>query len=126
MSRLDLILDVIEESVKETPNHEIPSNQSIIWRKTSVAMYNATLQQTLTTMSLNSNPTIVMLQVEAGSISKHNVFPFRCQWTPFIVPMAKQTPVVSSQETKEAMNALRTFHSAANDVKCYDRTSNDA
>ncbi|GFW32530.1 hypothetical protein TNCV_676881 [Trichonephila clavipes] len=41
-------------------------------------MHNATVQQSLPAVSLNSNPTIVKLQAEAGFISKHNVVPFRC------------------------------------------------
>ncbi|GFU97162.1 hypothetical protein TNCV_3180041 [Trichonephila clavipes] len=60
-------------------------------------MHNATVQQPLITVSPNSNPTIVMLQAEAGSISKHNVVPFRCLFPSFIAPLVEQMPVVSSQ-----------------------------
>ncbi|GFU61416.1 hypothetical protein TNCV_492491 [Trichonephila clavipes] len=60
-------------------------------------MHNATVQQRLTTVSTNSNPTIVMLQSEAGFFSKHNVVPLRCQCPPFIAPLAVQTPVDFSQ-----------------------------
>ncbi|GFU87199.1 hypothetical protein TNCV_1059111 [Trichonephila clavipes] len=52
--------------------------------------------------SPNSNPTIVMLQAESGFIGKLNVVPFRCPCPPFIVPLAVQTPVVSSQGTAMA------------------------
>ncbi|GFS55898.1 hypothetical protein TNCV_2924731 [Trichonephila clavipes] len=38
-------------------------------------MHNTTVQQPLTGMSPNSNTTIVMLQAEAGFVSKHNVVP---------------------------------------------------
>ncbi|GFV24872.1 hypothetical protein TNCV_883401 [Trichonephila clavipes] len=41
-------------------------------------MHSATVQQPLTVVSPNSNPTIVMLQAEVGFVSKHNVVPFRC------------------------------------------------
>ncbi|GFS59291.1 transposable element Tcb2 transposase [Trichonephila clavipes] len=63
-------------------------------------MHNATVQQPLITVSPNSNPTIVMLQAEAGSISKHNVVPFRCLFPSFIAPLVEQMPVVSSQGSK--------------------------
>ncbi|GFW11749.1 hypothetical protein TNCV_1082951 [Trichonephila clavipes] len=52
---------------------------------------NATVQQPLTKVSPNSNPTVV--QIEVGFVSKPNVAP--CP--PFIAPLAVQMPVVSSQ-----------------------------
>ncbi|GFX35044.1 hypothetical protein TNCV_2329841 [Trichonephila clavipes] len=60
-------------------------------------MYNATVQQLLTTVYLNSNPTIMMLQAEVGFVSKHNVVSLHCPCPPFIPPLAEKTPVVSSQ-----------------------------
>ncbi|GFW13548.1 hypothetical protein TNCV_1210141 [Trichonephila clavipes] len=60
-------------------------------------MHNTTVQQSVTKVSPNSNPTIVMLQAEAGFISKCNATPFCCPCLPFIAPLAAQTPVVSSQ-----------------------------
>ncbi|GFS72587.1 hypothetical protein TNCV_4135891 [Trichonephila clavipes] len=42
-------------------------------------------------MSPNSNPTILMFQAEAGFVSKHNVAPFHCPCSPFIIPMTAQT-----------------------------------
>ncbi|GFX01565.1 DDE_3 domain-containing protein [Trichonephila clavipes] len=60
-------------------------------------MDNATVQQPLTTLLPNSNPTIVMLQVEAGFVSKHSVVPFCCPCPPFIAPLVAQTPKVSGQ-----------------------------
>ncbi|GFX22731.1 hypothetical protein TNCV_2994641 [Trichonephila clavipes] len=60
-------------------------------------MHNATVQQPLTMVSPNSNPTIVMLQAEARFVSKHSVVPFHCPYTPFIVPFTAQTPMVSRQ-----------------------------
>ncbi|GFS93999.1 hypothetical protein TNCV_4480491 [Trichonephila clavipes] len=72
------------------PNHDTGS-------RTSVAMHSTTVQQFLTRVSPNSNPTIVMLQADAGFVSKHNVVPFRCLYPPFIAPLAAQTSVVSSQ-----------------------------
>ncbi|GFW88677.1 hypothetical protein TNCV_2833381 [Trichonephila clavipes] len=73
-----------------TPNHDTGCS-------TSTAMHNETVQQPLTTVSPNSNPTIVMLQAEARFASKHSVAPFRYPCPPFIVPLAVKTPVVSSQ-----------------------------
>ncbi|GFV26651.1 tyrosine-protein phosphatase 69D [Trichonephila clavipes] len=43
---------------------------------TNVAMHNAAVQQPLTTVSLNLNPTIVVLQAEAGFVSKPIVISF--------------------------------------------------
>ncbi|GFS54874.1 transposable element Tcb2 transposase [Trichonephila clavipes] len=50
------------------------------------------MKPALTTVSLNSNPIIVMLQAKGGFVSKHNVIPFRCVCLPFIAPLAVQTP----------------------------------
>ncbi|GFT22146.1 hypothetical protein TNCV_3271901 [Trichonephila clavipes] len=44
--------------------------------RTNVAMYNATVQQSLTTVFPKSNLTIVMLQAEAQIVDKHNAVPF--------------------------------------------------
>ncbi|GFT74920.1 hypothetical protein TNCV_2445421 [Trichonephila clavipes] len=63
----------------------------------SVEMYNATVQQSLTTVSSNSDPDIVMFQTEAGFVSKHNAVPFRCPSPPFIALFAKKMPEVSNQ-----------------------------
>ncbi|GFW58511.1 uncharacterized protein TNCV_718121 [Trichonephila clavipes] len=60
-------------------------------------MHNATVQQHFTAVSLNSIPTIVMLQTEAGFISKYNVVSFHCSCPPAISPLEKQTHVVSIQ-----------------------------
>ncbi|GFV30344.1 uncharacterized protein TNCV_98191 [Trichonephila clavipes] len=60
-------------------------------------MHNSTVQQSLTTVSPNSNPTIVMLQAETGLVSKHNVILSRCPCPPFIAPMVAQMPMVSCQ-----------------------------
>ncbi|GFX97647.1 hypothetical protein TNCV_2842071 [Trichonephila clavipes] len=73
---------------------------------------NATVQQLLTTVSPNSNPTIVMLQTEAGFISKHNIIPFRCSCPPFITPLA--APVDSSQENDGPIYLLKTTTSPLN------------
>ncbi|GFU27381.1 hypothetical protein TNCV_3906221 [Trichonephila clavipes] len=90
--------------------------------KTSVAMYNATFDQTLTVVSPNLNLTNVMLQAKAGFVSKHNNVPFRCPCPLFIVPLAAQTPVVS--RVNEGIDALRTFYSATYGVKWYERLAN--
>ncbi|GFV03671.1 hypothetical protein TNCV_1876191 [Trichonephila clavipes] len=45
---------------------------------TSVAMHKATVQKPLTPVSLNSKPTIVMIQAEAGFVGKHKVVPLLC------------------------------------------------
>ncbi|GFV19151.1 hypothetical protein TNCV_3223691 [Trichonephila clavipes] len=60
-------------------------------------MRNTTIQQPLTTVSPNSNPTIVFLLAKAGFVSKYNVVPFCCPCPPLIAPLAVQMPVVSSQ-----------------------------
>ncbi|GFV96498.1 hypothetical protein TNCV_1999501 [Trichonephila clavipes] len=70
--------------------------------RTCVLGHNATVQ-----VSLNSTPTIVMLQAQAEILSKHNVVAFRCLCSPFIATLAVQTLIISSQ----VLDALRTFHS---------------
>ncbi|GFT48092.1 hypothetical protein TNCV_178621 [Trichonephila clavipes] len=57
-------------------------------------MQNATVQQPLTTVFPDSNPIVVLLQVEAGFISKHYVDLFRCSCPPLIALLAAQMPVV--------------------------------
>ncbi|GFW76847.1 hypothetical protein TNCV_59451 [Trichonephila clavipes] len=59
-------------------------------------MHNGTVQQPFTKVSPNSNLTIVVLQVEAIFVRKHNVVPFICLCPPLIVPLTAQTHVVSS------------------------------
>ncbi|GFV37756.1 hypothetical protein TNCV_3040141 [Trichonephila clavipes] len=63
-------------------------------RRTSVVMHNVTVQQPLTTVSPNLNPTIVMFEATARFVSKPNVVPFRCPFPPFIVPLVAQAPLV--------------------------------
>ncbi|GFU29141.1 hypothetical protein TNCV_4837351 [Trichonephila clavipes] len=48
-------------------------------------MHNITVQPPRTMVSLNSNPTISMLHAEAGFISNHDVIPFHCPCSLFIV-----------------------------------------
>ncbi|GFW68523.1 hypothetical protein TNCV_3300651 [Trichonephila clavipes] len=57
---------------------------------TSVAMNNTTVQQPLSMVSPNLNPTIMMLKAEAVSVSKYNVVPFRCPNPPFIAPSVEK------------------------------------
>ncbi|GFY07371.1 hypothetical protein TNCV_5085561 [Trichonephila clavipes] len=76
---------------------KIPPQTIVLGTRTSVVMHDATVQQPLTTMSPNSNSTIVMLQPEAGFVSKQNVVPFRGPCPPFIA-LVVSAPVVSSQE----------------------------
>ncbi|GFW29464.1 hypothetical protein TNCV_744061 [Trichonephila clavipes] len=52
-------------------------------------------------MAPNSNPTIVMLQAEAGFISKHNAIPSRCPCVPLIELLAAQMHVVSRKKVKK-------------------------
>ncbi|GFT00941.1 hypothetical protein TNCV_4053701 [Trichonephila clavipes] len=75
-------------------------------------------------MSLNLNPTIVMLQAEAVSVSKHIVFSkhVSCPYWPFIAPLA----CGFQSRVNEAMDALWIFYSGANGVEWYERTPNDA
>ncbi|GFY16141.1 hypothetical protein TNCV_2347861 [Trichonephila clavipes] len=61
-----------------------------------VGMYNVTVQQPLTSVTLNINRTTSRLQAEAGFVIKHNVDPFRCPGPLFITPFTVQMPVVSS------------------------------
>ncbi|GFT89214.1 hypothetical protein TNCV_3085881 [Trichonephila clavipes] len=62
-----------------------------------MSKHNSTVQQLLATVSPNSNRTFVIMQIEAGLVSKPNAVPFRCPCSTFITPLAVQTPVVSSQ-----------------------------
>ncbi|GFX96538.1 hypothetical protein TNCV_1442121 [Trichonephila clavipes] len=66
------------------PNQSLGMHGPNVFDWTNVAMHNATVQQPLPSVSPNSNPTIVMLQVETGFTSKHSVVPFRCPCLPFI------------------------------------------
>ncbi|GFV90071.1 hypothetical protein TNCV_4377871 [Trichonephila clavipes] len=63
---------------------------------TNVAMHNAIVQQPLTTVSPNTNLTIVILQAEGGFISKHNAVPICCPCPPLIATLVAQKSVVSS------------------------------
>ncbi|GFS66567.1 hypothetical protein TNCV_3857561 [Trichonephila clavipes] len=60
-------------------------------------MHNATVQQPLTTVSPNWNPTIVMLQAEVRFVNKHNAIPLYFQCT----PLTTQAPVVPSQGLRD-------------------------
>ncbi|GFS90926.1 hypothetical protein TNCV_4192551 [Trichonephila clavipes] len=73
------------------PNHDIGYT-------TNVAMHIVTVQQSLTKVSPNLNLKIVMLQADAGNVSKNNVIPFRCPCPPFISPLVAQTYVAFSQK----------------------------
>ncbi|GFV55902.1 hypothetical protein TNCV_1390181 [Trichonephila clavipes] len=64
-------------------------------------MHNATVQQPLKTVSLNSNLTIVMLHSEAGFVRIHNVVEFRCPYQPLKSPLMLPNPVVFSQGDDE-------------------------
>ncbi|GFX00448.1 hypothetical protein TNCV_2090981 [Trichonephila clavipes] len=88
-------------------------------------MHNATVQQPLTTMSPNLNTTIVMLQAEARFVKT------QCRSIPFSISTVLRA--ISSANTcgfqsmiNEATDALRTFHSTANNVEWYEWTPNDA
>ncbi|GFX53402.1 hypothetical protein TNCV_2946411 [Trichonephila clavipes] len=73
-----------------TPNHDTGC-------RTNMVVHNATVTQPLTTVSLNSNSTIVVLQVEERFVSKHNVVPIRCPCPPFVTPsLVTQTALISS------------------------------
>ncbi|GFX94535.1 hypothetical protein TNCV_3087641 [Trichonephila clavipes] len=56
--------------------------------RNSVAMHNATVLQSVTTVSPNWNLIIVLCQAEAGFLSKNKVAPLLCPCPPFISPMA--------------------------------------
>ncbi|GFW79252.1 hypothetical protein TNCV_2476591 [Trichonephila clavipes] len=73
------------------------------------SVHNSTVQQPLTSVSPNSNPTILIWQAEVEFACKHNVIPFRCAYPPFIAPLMAQVSVAPSQGL---IDALLTFHSA--------------
>ncbi|GFW86149.1 hypothetical protein TNCV_1969571 [Trichonephila clavipes] len=64
---------------------------------TSGVMHKSTVHQPLTKVTLIPNPTIVMLQAEAGFVSKHNAIPFRFSCPPLIELLVAQTLVVSTR-----------------------------
>ncbi|GFV04487.1 hypothetical protein TNCV_1314491 [Trichonephila clavipes] len=55
-------------------------------------MHNTTVQQRLTMVFPNVNPTIVILQAQAGFVSKYIAVLFRSPCPPFISPLAAQRP----------------------------------
>ncbi|GFX21237.1 hypothetical protein TNCV_2251851 [Trichonephila clavipes] len=81
-----LVIDQKKKQAKEAPQSD----------RTIGKMHNATVQQP-PTVSPNSKLTIVMLRVEVGFVSKHDVVPSRCSCPPFIAPLTVQTPMVPSQ-----------------------------
>ncbi|GFT54201.1 hypothetical protein TNCV_2467151 [Trichonephila clavipes] len=101
-----------------------------IWLMASVNVQDqcgdATVQQPLTTVFPNSNPTIVTLQAEAEFVNKYNVVPHSIVH----VRRSSHTWVPNAcgfQSTlNEALDALRTFHSTANGVEWYEWTPNEA
>ncbi|GFU54222.1 hypothetical protein TNCV_3618781 [Trichonephila clavipes] len=88
---MDVSLRGVAVKSNTTPNHDTGC-----W--SSVAMHYATVQQSLNTVSPNSNASIVMLQAKTGFVIKHNVIQFRCPCPSFIKPLTAQMPVVFSQE----------------------------
>ncbi|GFX10186.1 hypothetical protein TNCV_1865841 [Trichonephila clavipes] len=95
--------------------------------RTSVEMHNATVQQPLTSVYLNSNLTIVMLQAEAGYVSKHISFHsighvhgslhhwrHKHLWFP-----------VRSIRSNGRLTDILKIDSAANIIESYERTTND-
>ncbi|GFV65641.1 hypothetical protein TNCV_1051321 [Trichonephila clavipes] len=68
--------------------------------RTSVAVHNAAVQHSLSTVSPDSKPTIVVLQTDASLVSKDNFIPF-CHPHPFfITPLAA---VVKGRPSKERL-----------------------
>ncbi|GFW87929.1 endonuclease-reverse transcriptase [Trichonephila clavipes] len=82
--------------------------------RTSVAVHNAAVQHPLSTVSPDSNPTIVVFQTDAWLISKDNLSPF-CRLHPsFIAPlMAEKSVFLRQSETwtlnLETIRALETL-----------------
>ncbi|GFV53512.1 hypothetical protein TNCV_4746601 [Trichonephila clavipes] len=94
--------------------------------RTIVVRLNKTVQCLLTTVSPNSNAAILMLQAEAGFVGKHNM-PFHSFIHVFRLSHIGGTNICRLQSrVGEAIDALRTFHYAANSVEWYYRTKNDA
>ncbi|GFW66646.1 hypothetical protein TNCV_1370791 [Trichonephila clavipes] len=69
IAKVDLVYP--KEKSNTTPNHDTGY-------KIRVAMHHATVQQSFTSVSPNSHPTIVMLQEEERFVGKHSAVPFRC------------------------------------------------
>ncbi|GFU85612.1 uncharacterized protein TNCV_1719031 [Trichonephila clavipes] len=65
--------------------------------RTSVVVRNAAVQHPLSTVSPDSSPTIVVLQTDAGLVSKDNFIPFCRPHPSFILPLAAETSVVLRQ-----------------------------
>ncbi|GFW06409.1 hypothetical protein TNCV_2187441 [Trichonephila clavipes] len=78
-------------------------------------MHNTTVQRPLIMVSPNWNSTIVMLQERKGFVCKHNVVRFHCPCPPFIAPLA----CGFQSSVNKAMDALQTFHFAANGVDLF-------
>ncbi|GFX10770.1 hypothetical protein TNCV_3929101 [Trichonephila clavipes] len=85
------IMDWKDMTVKSntSPNHDTGC-------RTSMEIHNATIYQLPTTVSVNSNTTIMMLQAEEGFDSKDNALPSCCRCLPFLAPLVTQTHVVFS------------------------------
>ncbi|GFX59167.1 hypothetical protein TNCV_936821 [Trichonephila clavipes] len=126
MEGLQLLRDcsVYQQCVLEENGNEIQTPQKKnhdTGCRTSVAINNATVHQHFTMVSPNSNLPIVVLQAEVGVVSKQNVIPLCC---PCHTIDGSSTFGFQSRVC-ETMDALRTFHSAANGVEWYDWTPND-
>ncbi|GFW41543.1 hypothetical protein TNCV_4034601 [Trichonephila clavipes] len=65
--------------------------------RTIVVVHNSDLQHPLSTVSPDSNPTIVVLQTDAELVSKDNFIPFCRPHPSLIVPLAAETSVVLGQ-----------------------------
>ncbi|GFT10650.1 hypothetical protein TNCV_1943731 [Trichonephila clavipes] len=77
-------------------------------------------------VSPDSNPNIVVLQLDASLISKGNFIPF-CRPSSFFHRTDGSGDVCgSASRVDQAMDVLRTDHSAVNGVEWYVQTLNDA
>ncbi|GFX84492.1 transposable element Tcb2 transposase [Trichonephila clavipes] len=65
--------------------------------RTSVVVHSAAVQHPLSTVSTDSNPTIVVLQTDASLVSKDNFIPFCHPHPSFIAPLAAETSVAPRQ-----------------------------
>ncbi|GFS87432.1 hypothetical protein TNCV_207511 [Trichonephila clavipes] len=93
--------------------------------RANVVVHNAAVQHSLTTVFPDSNPTIVVLQTDAGLVSRqlHSILPptsfFHCT-------IGSGDVRGSESRVDQAMDVLPTDHFAVNGVEWYAQTLNDA
>ncbi|GFY27519.1 hypothetical protein TNCV_2071391 [Trichonephila clavipes] len=114
--------------VQQTKQLPHVAKVDLVWqlRVTSVVVHNAAAQHPLSTVSPDSNPTIVVLQTDAWLVSKDNFISFCCPHPSFISPFGGRDVCGSASRVDQAMDVLRTDHSVVNGVQWCAQTLNDA